>query len=237
MENQQYYDEFADWYDRERGRGYHRMLDDLEVDLVARYGRGASVLEAGCGTGLLLGRIASFASEAFGVDLSAGMLAKARRRGLDVAQASVTALPFPDERFDVVCSFKVLAHVEPIREALAELARVTRRGGYLLLEFYNPLSLRYLARRLKPEASGRISARTTEKAVYTRWDTIERVRAYLPPGVEIVTMRGVRIATLVPQIHRVPLLGALTARVERALADAPVFRRLGGFLVVVAQKV
>jgi len=61
-----------------------------------------------------------------------------------VVQGSVTDIPFPDARFDVVYSFKVLAHVERIREALAEMARVLRPGGYLLAEFYNPLSLRGL---------------------------------------------------------------------------------------------
>jgi ubiquinone/menaquinone biosynthesis C-methylase UbiE len=69
-----YYDEFASWYERERGRGYHQLLDDLEVDLVERYGRGAAVLEAGCGTGLILGRVARFADEAWGFDISPGML-------------------------------------------------------------------------------------------------------------------------------------------------------------------
>ena len=61
LDNRSYYDEFASWYERERGRGYHQMLDDLELDLVERYGRGADVLEAGCGTGLLLERAARFA--------------------------------------------------------------------------------------------------------------------------------------------------------------------------------
>ena len=126
LDNRTYYDDFAEWYERERGRGYHQMLDDLEVSLVERYGRGADVLEAGCGTGLILERIAGFAARARGVDLSAGMLAKARARGLEVVQASVTSLPYADESFDLVCSFKVLAHIEDIRGALSEMARVTR---------------------------------------------------------------------------------------------------------------
>ena len=54
MDNRSYYDDFAGWYERERGRGYHRLLDDLELELVRRYGAGKLVLEAGCGTGLLL---------------------------------------------------------------------------------------------------------------------------------------------------------------------------------------
>lgn len=234
MRTRDYYDEFADWYERQRGRGYHRLVDDLETEVVERYARGAQVLEAGCGTGLILERVGRFAAEAWGADLSAGMLAKARSRNLKVVQASVTDLPFPDERFDVVYSFKVLAHVERIQEAVAELARVTRPGGYLVLEFYNPLSLRYLVKVLKP--ASRISEATTDRAVFTRYDTLEDVRGYLPPACRIVTLRGVRIATLVSHLYRIPTVGGVMTRVEKSLADKPLFRRLGGFLIVVAQK-
>src|ERR1051326_5452733 len=85
-----YYDEFSHRYEAKRGGrdpgGYHDLVDDLEIDLVARYGASHDVLEVGCGTGLLLERIAAFAKTARGVDLSPGMLAKARERGLDVVE-------------------------------------------------------------------------------------------------------------------------------------------------------
>ena len=234
LDNRTYYDEFAAWYERERGRGYHQMLDDLEVDLVERYGRGADVLEAGCGTGLLLERIAGFARSARGVDLSAGMLAHARARGLDVVQGSITALPYQDDSFDVVCSFKVLAHVADIQLALSEMARVTRPGGYVLAEFYNTRSLRYLVKRLKPPTA--ISEQNDDEAVYTRYDSEAQIRGYLPPGLEWITVRGVRVATPVAALHKVPGLGRLLARAEGVLADAPLTRHLGGFLIAVTRK-
>ncbi len=234
LDNRSYYDEFAGWYERERGRGYHQMLDDLEVALVERYGRGGDVLEAGCGTGLILERIAGFARSARGIDLSGGMLARAHARGLEVAQASVTALPYRDESFDVVCSFKVLAHVSEIETALSEMARVTRPGGHVLAEFYNTRSLRYLVKRLKPPTA--ISEANDDEAVFTRYDSAARFRSYLPPSLEWQTVRGVRIATPVAALHRVPLVGSLLGGVERALADAPVARGFGGFLIAVARK-
>jgi ubiquinone/menaquinone biosynthesis C-methylase UbiE len=234
LDNKTYYDEFSAWYERERGRGYHQLLDDLEVEVVERYCRGAAVLEAGCGTGLLLERVARSADEAIGLDLSSGMLAKARARGLHVVQGSVTDLPFPDERFDVVYSFKVLAHVENIRAAVAEMARVTRRGGYLVLEFYNPRSLRYLVKRLKPASA--ISTKTTDEAVYTRYDDLATVKSYLPGALKVVTLRGVRIATPFAQLYNLPGMRHVLCRVERALADRPLSRSLGGFLIVVLQK-
>ena len=63
------------------------------------------------------------------IDLSPRMLDRAGARGLDVREASVTNIPFPDATFDATCAFKVLAHVPEIGRALAEMARVTRDGG------------------------------------------------------------------------------------------------------------
>ena len=236
LDNRAYYDEFAAGYERERHEkdGYHAMLDRLEVDLALRYARGATVLEAGCGTGLILARLRPYVRQAVGVDLSGGMLAQAVGRGLSVVQGSVTALPFADDSFDVVCSFKVLAHVERIVDAVRELSRVTRPGGHLLLEFYNPRSLRYLVKRLKPATA--ISGRTTDEAVFTRYDTLEAVRGYLPPGHEVVDLRGVRVVTPVSTVFKVPTLGRAFRWLEERACDVPGLRRLGGFLIVVAQK-
>jgi len=234
LDNRTYYDDFASWYERERGHGYHRMLDDLEVELVRRYGEGKDVLEVGCGTGLILGRVAQFARSARGFDLSAGMLAKAAERGLEVVQGSATALPFADASVDVAYSFKVLAHVEDIGTAMAEMARVVRPGGWVLAEFYNARSLRRLVKALKrPHA---ISETTHDEAVFTRYDSADDIRGYLPPELEWVTSRGIRIVTPVAAVHKVPLLGGALRLAEKRLADLPLARDLGGFLVVVARR-
>lgn len=177
-EARRYYDDFSGSYERERGRGYHRMVDDLEAEIVSRHAGGARVLELGCGTGLILERVAEVAKEAVGIDLSEGMAQHARERGLDVRIGNVCALPFGDDEFDLTYSFKVLAHVPDIDLAIREAARVTRPGGHLLLEFYNPWSLRYLAKR----AAGpqRIAERRTEADISTRWDSPRAIRALVP---------------------------------------------------------
>jgi ubiquinone/menaquinone biosynthesis C-methylase UbiE len=234
LDNRSYYDEFAGWYERERGKGYHRMLDDLEVQLVERYGIDQDVLEVGCGTGLILGRVATFARSATGVDLSGGMLAKAAERGLAVVQGSATNLPVRDASVDVAYSFKVLAHVADIEGAMREMARVVRPGGWVLAEFYNARSLRRLVKWLKPPTA--VSAQTNDEAVYTRYDTKEAIASYLPPELEWVTSRGIRIVTPVSQVHDLPVLGHLVRRAEDLLADQPIARDLGGFLVVVARR-
>ena len=231
--SKEYYDEFSASYEAERGRGYHALIDDLEVELAARYG-GECVLEAGCGTGLILQRVGASARRAVGIDLSAGMLGAAARRGLRVAQSSVEKLPFADGTFDTVMSFKVLAHVPEIEAALAELARVTRPGGHLLLGFYNRYSLRSLIKHLKSPT--RIGSSYNDEDVYTRFDGLREIRGYLPPGVDLVGVRGVRVFTPVARAHEVPGLAPLLAAAERWAADAPVLRRLGGFLIAILRK-
>jgi ubiquinone/menaquinone biosynthesis C-methylase UbiE len=231
---QQYYDRFANTYERERHRGYHRLIDDLELELVRRYGTGLDVLEAGCGTGLLLAETARVARKTIGLDLSRSMLGLAQHRNLSVVQGSLTALPLPDQSVDLVYSMKVLAHVPPIREALAELGRVVRPGGHLLLEFYNPRSLRYLAKVLGGAAP--IAEGTTDRDVFTRYDTLKTARSYLPDSLEFVGVRGVRVVTPVSQVFRVPVLAGLFERAERAVCDWPGLRGLGGFLILIARK-
>lgn len=232
-----YYDEFADRYEAHRDGndpgGYHDLVDDLEVAFVERFGRGRDVLEVGCGTGLLLRRIEQFARSARGVDLSPGMLAQARARGLDALVASATDLPFPDETFDVACSFKVLAHVPEIHRALDEMARVLRPGGHLLAEFYNPYSLRGIAKRMGP--AGAISDTTDEGAVYTRFDAPSRIRDLAPRGTRLVASRGVRIVTPAAAVLRLPFVGRILRKSERLLCDSP-FGYFGGFWIAALQK-
>lgn len=235
--NRQYYDAFAADYERQRGQndpgGYHELLDELEAGYVQRFGQGRDVLEVGCGTGLVLLRLQQFARRARGVDLSPGMLEKAQQRGLDVTLGSATALPFPDDSFDVTCSFKVLAHVPDIEKALSEMARVTRPGGVVLAEFYNPFSLRGLAKRLGP--AGKIAAGADEHDVYTRFDSPARARTLTPPGCVLVGARGVRITIPSARVMQSGLGRRVFRAAEHALCDSPL-KRLAGFYVAAYEK-
>jgi ubiquinone/menaquinone biosynthesis C-methylase UbiE len=231
--NQAYYDDFSDSYERERGHGYHRMLDDLELRICAPLATGRRVLEVGCGTGLILRRIAQHADNAWGVDLSPGMVRVAKQRGLQVVLGSATDLPFADESFDLVCSFKVLAHVPDIGRALSEIARVTRPGGQMVLEFYNPLSLRYLAKRIAGPQP--ISAGRDESDVYTRWDPPHVLQRILPPNVELEGLRGVRVFTPAAFVHRLPFVSRALRVAEQVALDSPL-RYFGGFTVAILRR-
>jgi ubiquinone/menaquinone biosynthesis C-methylase UbiE len=230
--NREYYDAFSREYERERGQndpgGYHELLDELEAGYVKRFGQGRDVLEVGCGTGLVLLRIAEFAREARGVDLSPGMLEKAKQRGLDVSLGSATALPFESDQFDVTCSFKVLAHIPEIEKALSEMARVTRPGGFVLAEFYNPFSLRGLAKRLGP--AGKIAEGANEHDVFTRFDSPARAKQLTPPGCVFVGARGVRITIPSAKVMKNPLGRRLFRAAEHLLCDSPLARAAGFYV-------
>jgi ubiquinone/menaquinone biosynthesis C-methylase UbiE len=234
IDNRTYYDDFAGWYERERHLPYHRMLDDLEVGLVERYATDKDVLEVGCGTGLILDRVARFARRARGIDLSGGMLAKAAARGLHVAQASATELPIATASVDVAYSFKVLAHIPDITGVMREMARVVRPGGWVLAEFYNARSLRRLVKAMKPPSA--VSESTHDEHVFTRYDDANAIRGYLPPELTWVATRGIRVITPVAKVLEVPLLGAAVRWAEHRLADLPGARNVGGFLVACCRR-
>jgi len=228
-----YYDGFSLGYDRGRDRGYHALVDEIEAGLVEERGKGGRVLEAGCGTGLILGRIIGKCPAAIGADLSMGMLLRARERGLTVIQADVTALPFKDAAFDVTFSFKVLSHVESTDGALRELARVTRPGGYVLAEFYNRFSLRCLARAMK--GPKKISSTSTDRELYTRYDRWSEIMGRVPHGCRLAGVRGIRIFTLHPSMLVLPLIGPLLRFLETRCCDGPL-KRFAGFVVLILQR-
>jgi SAM-dependent methyltransferase len=95
---------------------------------------GRRLLDAGCGTGFNLLALGRF-GRATGIDLAPEAVVFCRERGVRVARAGLLALPFPDATFDAVTSFDVIYHawVADDRAAVAEMARVARPGGLLLV--------------------------------------------------------------------------------------------------------
>ena len=99
--------------------------------------RGERVLDAGCGTGLLLEQLAlavGAEGRAAGIDYSEDMLAHAKARcsdlsQVDLHQGSVESLPFEDGCFDALSCTQCLLYVADLESALAEFYRVLRPGG------------------------------------------------------------------------------------------------------------
>ena len=94
---------------------------------------GARLLDAGCGSGRTLDDLETFGI-ACGIDSSSWAVAAARSRGhSSVVLGTVEHMPFPDQHFDLVTCLDVLEHTADDELTMAELARVTRPGGHLLV--------------------------------------------------------------------------------------------------------
>lgn len=132
------YDQWADSYDDEMAKAGYRH-PSVGLALLARHAaRGTGpVLDAGCGTGLLgdwLGILGLGPVE--GLDLSEGMLARARARGCYARLHRLALggpLPFADGAFAAVISTGVFTTGHVGAEALPELVRITRAGGPIVL--------------------------------------------------------------------------------------------------------
>lgn len=142
-----FYDRIARFYNltfkfNRYGRSLERYLRANPLPLA----RGARILDAGCGTGLLtltLLKVLDQPARISALDLSASSLATAKpaieerlgttgnKHRVWLTQGNVLALPFADDSFEFVVTSGVLEYV-PLDDGLAELARVLAPNGHLL---------------------------------------------------------------------------------------------------------
>ncbi|MET0589670.1 MAG: class I SAM-dependent methyltransferase [Naasia sp.] len=107
---------------------------------------GERILDLGAGTGTSSAAIARSGAHVVAADFSEGMLEVGRRRHADnpllsFVHADAMALPFGDDEFDAVTMSFSLRNVNEPRTALAELLRVTKPGGRIVVcEFSTPTS-------------------------------------------------------------------------------------------------
>ncbi|WP_298865924.1 class I SAM-dependent methyltransferase [uncultured Microbacterium sp.] len=106
--------------------------------------RGERILDLAAGTASSSASLAGSGAQVVAADFSPGMLTEGRRRhghlpNITFVQADATDLPFGDEEFDAVTMSYGLRNVQQPKKALAELFRVTRPGGRMVInEFSTP---------------------------------------------------------------------------------------------------
>jgi SAM-dependent methyltransferase len=145
------YDSFAEAYTAETEdnliNGYYTRPAILDL---AGEVAGRRILDAGCGSGPISAKLRERGATVAGFDASAEMLELARRRlgpEADLRMADLAEpLPYPDGAFDDVVAGLVLHYLEDWTGPLAELRRVLRPGGRLILAVDHPYVVDLLRR-------------------------------------------------------------------------------------------
>src|SRR5260370_2969480 len=140
------YDSFAEAYTASSEVGFvHACYERPAMLALAGDVAGRRILDAGCGSGPLLAVLRDGGAIVTGFDKSAGMVELARRRLGDDADLMVAVLgsplPFPDDTFDDVTASLVLHYLEDWGPALAELRRVLKPGGRLIVSVDHPFAI------------------------------------------------------------------------------------------------
>jgi SAM-dependent methyltransferase len=137
------YNEIAEYYadrfvDELDGKPVDRALFGLFAELVQSSG-GGPVADVGCGPGRVTRYLHSLGLNVFGIDLSAEMLAIARRENPDLrfSEGSMTALELEDASLSGILAKHSIIHVplEHHGDVIAEFHRALVPGGYLMLVF------------------------------------------------------------------------------------------------------
>lgn len=137
-ENVRFFDRWAGTYDKPlfqfwMKRFYRPALELINHDNIKE----GKVLDVSCGTGKFLQELAERKKiQMYGADLSSQMITKAHKQLGNQARlkiADVHSLPFPDNTFDYVVSTESFHHYYDQSLALAEMKRVSKKGGKVIV--------------------------------------------------------------------------------------------------------
>ncbi len=189
---------------------------------------GSAVVDVGCGTGALAQRLAERGYRVTGVDPSAGMLDVMRSRTPQViaVEAWGTELPLADDSFDLALTVATMHHValpDAVRQTLAEMVRVTRPGGRVLIWDHNPRNPYW------SNLMGRVPQDTGEERLIPADEVMSGLTA---AGAQVISNQQLGI---VPDFTPRSALRA-AAVAERLFERAPYVRQYAAHNVIVARK-
>jgi len=128
-----------------RMRGPRELIRERQREYVDDFRGAAPVLDVGCGRGEFLALLGEAGIEARGVDLDPDMAAFCREQGLDVEEGDALAYlnELPEESLGGIFAAQFVEHLKPgpLTAFIGLAATRLRRGGVMVLETINPLSL------------------------------------------------------------------------------------------------
>lgn len=136
-------EKYDSWFTDPIGRLVKHYESQLLLDLLKPIA-GEHILDVGCGTGIFTRDVLAVKAQITGLDISLPMLSYGMRKLQDTRFHPIVGdllkLPFEDESFDKTYSITALEFVNDARKAVAELNRVTRRNGTIVVATLNSLS-------------------------------------------------------------------------------------------------
>lgn len=218
---------------------------------------GSPVLEVGCGAGLLSVGLARQGLRVHGIDLVEAMVEQAREWAKESGTSDlfsfdvgdVYSLTFDDASFDLVIAVGVLPWLEGAEQAIQEMVRVTKPGGYIILTTANrsglaslldPLMcplLRPTKRYLKDLLVRLAHHRKSPTMVFHSSRAIDRTLSRLG----VVKIKGMTRGFAFSFFRRTPLPGPLAIALNRGLQhladrNIPCLRSTGMTYIVLARK-
>jgi ubiquinone/menaquinone biosynthesis C-methylase UbiE len=149
-------EKYDSWFETPVGQLVKKYELALLLELLAPQ-TGDLILDAGCGTGVFTRDVLSHGGYVVAMDISALMLAKGNRqlRGMDFSGVcgDMCALPFSDNSFDRVYSMTAIEFIPDVAMAIAELNRVAKKGGCIVVTTLNSLSP-WAERRIQKASQG-----------------------------------------------------------------------------------
>ncbi len=141
------FDEWPEKYDQWFTTPIGSLVKKYESGLILDFlmpGSGEMILDAGCGTGVFTLDILSSGSQVVGLDVSLPMLRRAREKFggylFYPVWGDISKLPFREGIFDKVVSITAIEFIKDAKRCVAELFRVTKRGGVVAVANLNSLS-------------------------------------------------------------------------------------------------
>ncbi len=125
---------YQEYYHIERSHWWFRVREKILLSRLRQYIiQPANILNVGAATGRSSQALSSL-GEVVSLEYDPDCVAFVRQQtGLDVLQGSVLDLPFEENRFDVVCAFDVIEHVQDDQQAVREMIRVCKPGGLVMV--------------------------------------------------------------------------------------------------------